>query len=271
MIIITILCLLLITYYHSIKDIIILIYYSDILYNIERSTKNCYKKYNLYENKYNYSLILDVINYINAKKNKDAPNVEIKVVNEGEIKDAPNVEIKDVSKDVPKVETKVVNEGDIYSNPIAKELYYFLKDKDIYNYYNGVSGTLLSLFVVLFILFIIYNKFNNKYNNIYIFIVLYIIAYIIIFPILSDKIKRYNDKINSKEYNINTDNLRYDLEEFRKLIYSHIGHLLILVFIIMILYKNLYGEYNYYIAYGIFITSIIITYLLYFVYIQSIL
>lgn len=244
MIIIAILSILLITYIHSIKDIITLLYYNDILYNIDRSTKNCSKEY-YYEDKYKYSIISNILIKITQNDNESYDDF---------IKRKEEILI------------------DIYSNPIARELYYFLKDKNIYDYYNGISGTLLGLFVVFtgLLLYFTFNikeaeKYIVKYGILYICILLYIIAYSTLFGLLSDKLKNYNNSINSKEY-YNTDKLRYDLEELKKIIYSHIGLILIIIILIMISYKKLYGDKNYYIAYGIFITIIIIIYILYFIY-----
>lgn len=267
MIIITILCILLITYIHSIKDIITLLYYSDILNEIDRSSRNCSHKsddyFNEYNNKYRYSNIIDIL----------IPITKL----EGEADDAFNKRKAD--------KLSIIN-----SNLIARDLYYFLGEKsnnDIYNYYNAVSGTLLGLFVAIPFIIIFYsNSYFENYPGIYLDklqkhiwnngmvysgIFLYIIVYVIILSILSDKLKRYNNNIKTNEYKKEKDNidkLKNDLEEFRKLILSHVGLILIIVLVITILYKKIYGDYYYYIAYGISIICMILIYMTYFAYNQ---
>jgi hypothetical protein len=265
MIIITILCILLITYIHSIKDIITLLYYSDILNEIDRSSKNCSQKsddyVNGYNDKYRYTNIIDILIPITKKNNED--------------NDTFNKKKADI--------LSIIN-----SNLIARDFYYFLGEKsnnDIYKYYNAVSGTLLGLFVAIPFIIILYtNSYFENYpgiywdkvqkhiwNNgmVYSGILLYIIVYVILLSILSDKLKRYNDNINTNEYTKNNiDKLKNDLEEFRKLILSHIGLILIIVLVITILYKKIYGDYYYYIAYGISIICMILIYMAYFAYNQ---
>jgi hypothetical protein len=257
MIIISVIFLLLIIFFYSIKDIISLIYYIDILFEIDRSSKNCSKDFkdydNLYNNKYKKDVIIDILSVLKYKENK-AKEQEI----------------------------------NINSNRISRDLYYFLDEKStkiIEGNYNAIFGTLLGLFVVILILILLFKSnvsfpnwpipkldiinlgkhiWNN--GNIYTGIVLYLIAYIVIFSILSDKLKRYNESLDKDEYNTDITRFKNDIEEIRKVIYSHIALMLILVLIIMISYKNIYGDYFYYIAYGISIISIIIIYMSYFAY-----
>jgi len=184
------------------------------------------------------------------------------------------------------------NKENINSNNIARDLYYFLDEKgNIKNYYDSVSGTLLGLFVVITVILILfksitnisfpyflvpYAKFDFDFTNfrkhlwdngiIYTGIIIYILIYIIILNILSDKLKRYYESLDNNEYDSKIDKFKNDIEEIRRVIYSHIGLVLILVLIIMISYKKIYGDYFYYIAYGISIICIIILYMSYFAY-----
>jgi apolipoprotein N-acyltransferase len=132
-----------------------------------------------------------------------------------------------------------------------------------------VGGILLGLFIVflgIMIAAIVYKKLNG--NNISIFIilyVLYIIAYITIFSILSDKLKRYNDNIIQKTYKDSTS-IKNDFEELKKLVYAYLFLAFSIILVIMISYKNLYGDYYFYREYAITVVGLFIFYISYVAY-----
>uniref|UniRef100_A0A6C0J0F0 Uncharacterized protein n=1 Tax=viral metagenome TaxID=1070528 RepID=A0A6C0J0F0_9ZZZZ len=222
---------------------------------------------------------IQIISDKTAEKTDEEKDAEKKAAQEKEEKDKAAASNKN-------------NKENINSNNIARDLYYFLDEKgNIKNYYDSVSGTLLGLFVVITVILILfksitniyfpyfpvpYTKFDFDFTNfrkhlwdngiIYTGIIIYILIYIIILDILSDKLKRYYESLDNNEYDSKIDKFKNDIEEIRRVIYSHIGLVLILVLIIMISYKKIYGDYFYYIAYGISIICIIILYMSYFAY-----
>jgi len=247
--------LILLIFIFIVKNIIILIYYSDILYYIDRISKNCYDKDDYIEEKYDFSILKDIL-------------VPLEKVNSDESDAALNARKDDIN-------------AKILTNPIAKDLYFFIKKNNddktyyndskaiIYDYYNMVGGILLGLFIVflgIMIAAIVYKKLNG--NNISIFIilyVLYIIAYITIFSILSDKLKRYNDNIIQKTYKDSTS-IKNDFEELKKLVYAYLFLAFSIILVIMISYKNLYGDYYFYREYAITVVGLFIFYISYVAY-----
>lgn len=261
MIIILSLLILLIFFIFILKNIIILLYYTDILYYIDRISKICYDKDDKIEEKYDFSILKDII-------------VPLEKIDNNESDEALNIR-------------KDTKNAKILANPIAKDLYFFISNDSngsndsndsngskaiIYDYYNTYGGILLGIFIFIFGLVltaIYYKKLNgNNGNNVYFFImiyVLYLIAYIIIFSIMSDKLKRYNDNINEKTYKDSTS-IKNDFEELKKLVYAYLFLAFSIILVIMISYKNLYGDFYFYREYAITVVGLFIFYIFYVAY-----
>lgn len=248
MIIILSLLILLIFFIFILKNIIILLYYTDILYYIDRISKNCYHKDDHIEEKYDFSILKDIL--VPLEKIDDETDEALNIR-----KDAKNAKI--------------------LANPIAKDLYFFINNDSksiIYDYYNTYGEILLGIFIFIFglVLTAIYYKIlnGNNDNNIYFFImiyVFYVLSYIIIFSTMSDKLKRYNDNINEKTYKDSTS-IKNDFEELKKLVYAYLFLAFSIILVIMISYKNLYGDFYFYREYAITVVGLFIFYISYVAY-----